>query len=175
MTSHDVVYPNTVIDKRIDRIALWTGRILSGVAALALFADSFGKLVEVQPVIDGTLALGYPRDSVFMLGVILFTCVLTYVIPRTSVLGAILLTAFLGGAVATHVRVGSPLFTHILVPTYVAAFVGWPAPARPTAARIPALHSAGATDEGVMTRHASSKDGTRIAYERSGSAGPCSC
>lgn len=123
MTSHDVVYPNTVIEKRTARIALWTGRILSGVAALALFADSVGKLVEAQPVIDGTLALGYPRGSVFMLGVILFTCVLTYVIPRTSVLGAILLTAFLGGAVATHVRVGSPLFTHILVPTYVAAFV----------------------------------------------------
>jgi hypothetical protein len=123
MTSHDVVYPTIVIDKPTARIALWTGRILSGVAALALFADSFGKLVEVRPVIDGTLALGYPRESVFMLGVILFTCVLIYVSPRTSVLGAILLTAYLGGAVATHVRVGSPLFTHILVPTYVAAFV----------------------------------------------------
>ena len=101
----------------------WAGRIVSGIAALALFADSFGKLVQAQPVIEGTLALGYPRDSVFTLGVVLFICVVLYVIPKTSVLGAILLTAYLGGAVATHVRVESPLFTHILVPTYVAAFI----------------------------------------------------
>ena len=101
----------------------WAGRIISGIAALALFADSFGKLVQVQPVIDGTLALGYPRDSVFTLGIVLLTCVVLYVIPKTSVLGAVLLTAYLGGAVATHVRVESPLFTHVLVPTYVAAFV----------------------------------------------------
>lgn len=102
---------------------LWIGRTLSGIAALALLADSIGKLVEVQPVIDGTLALGYPRDSVFTLGVILFTCVLVYVIPQTSLAGAVLLTAYLGGAVATHMRVDSPLFTHVLFPTYVAAFV----------------------------------------------------
>jgi hypothetical protein len=102
---------------------IWIGRILSGLAALALFADSLGKLVQAQPVIDGTLALGYSRDSVFSLGVILLTCVVAYVVPRTSTLGAILLTAYLGGAVATHVRVESPLFTHVLFPTYVAAFV----------------------------------------------------
>ena len=123
MSTHDIVYPDIVIDNPGAGIALWTGRILSGLAVLALFADSFGKLVEAQPVIDATLALGYPRDSVFTLGVILLTCVLTYVIPRTSLLGAILLTAYLGGAVATHLRVESPLFTHVLVPTYVATFV----------------------------------------------------
>ena len=103
--------------------SIWIGRILSGLAALALFADSLGKLVQAQPVIDGTLALGYPRESVFTLGVILFTCVVAYVVPRTSMVGAILLTAYLGGAVATHVRVESPLLTHVLFPTYVAAFV----------------------------------------------------
>jgi hypothetical protein len=103
--------------------SIWIGRMLSGLAALALFADSLGKLVQAQPVIDGTLALGYPRDSVFTLGVILFTCVVAYVVPRTSILGAILLTAYLGGAVATHVRVESPLFTHVLAPTYVAVFL----------------------------------------------------
>ena len=103
--------------------ALWMGRALSCIAALALFADSLGKLVEIQPVIDATMALGYPRQSVFLTGVVLFTCVLVYVIPRTSVLGALLLTAYLGGAVATHVRVESPLFTHVLTPTYVAAFL----------------------------------------------------
>ena len=102
---------------------VWIGRTLSGLAALALLADSVGKLIEVQPVIDGTLALGYPRDSVFTLGLILFTCVILYVIPRTAVVGAVLLTAYLGGAIATHLRVDSPLLTHVLFPTYVASFV----------------------------------------------------
>ena len=59
----------------------------------------------------------------FSLGVILLTCVVAYVVPQTAVLGALLLTAYLGGAVATHVRVDSPLFSHILFPTYVAALV----------------------------------------------------
>ena len=99
----------------------WAGRALSGLGVLFLLFDSMGKLLQVQPVMEGTLQLGYPRDIVFTLGALLFTCVLVYLIPRTSVLGGILLTAYLGGAVATHVRVQSPLFTHVLFPTYVAA------------------------------------------------------
>ena len=102
---------------------LWIGRVLSGVAVLFLFFDSTGKLLEVQPVIDGTIALGYPRDLVFTLGVILLAGVLAYLCPRTSVLGALLLTAYLGGAVASQVRVQAPLFTHTLFPIYVALFV----------------------------------------------------
>ena len=98
-----------------------SGRALSGLAVLFLLFDSTGKLLQIQPVVEGTLQLGYPRDIVFTLGVILFTCVLVYVIPRTSVLGALLLTGYLGGAVATHVRVESPLFTHVLFPTYLGA------------------------------------------------------
>ena len=105
------------------RRRLWTGRVLSGIAVLFLLFDGAGKLFQVQPVIDGTLQLGYPRDIVLSLGVILFTCVAAYVIPRTSVLGALLLTGYLGGAVATHVRVGNPLFSHVLFPTYVAALL----------------------------------------------------
>ena len=99
------------------------GKALSGLAALFLLFDSTGKLLQVQPVIDGTLSLGYPRDLVFTLGVILLACVLAYIIPRTAVLGALLLTAYLGGAVATQVRVDAPLFTHVLFPTYVAAIL----------------------------------------------------
>ena len=99
----------------------WAGRALSGLAVLFLLFDSTGKLLQVQPVIDGTISLGYPRDLVFTLGVILLACVLAYIVPRTSVLGALLLTAYLGGAVATQVRVEAPLFTHVLFPTYVAA------------------------------------------------------
>ncbi|MBA2303467.1 MAG: DoxX family protein [Acidobacteria bacterium] len=106
-----------------DRSRHWAGRALSGLAVLFLLFDSAGKLVQVQPVIEGTIQLGYPRDVVFTLGVIQLACVLAYVIPRTSVLGALLLTGYLGGAVATHVRVESPLLTHVLFPTYVAAFL----------------------------------------------------
>lgn len=101
----------------------WTGRALSALAVAFLLFDSTGKLLQVQPVIDGTLALGYPRDSIFTVGVILLACVLAYAVPRTAVLGAILLTAYLGGAVASQVRVEAPLATHILFPTYVAAIL----------------------------------------------------
>lgn len=103
--------------------ALWTGRVLSALAVLLLAFDSLGKLLEVAPVIEGSTALGYPASLVFSLGVILLLCVVAYAIPSTSVLGAVLLTGYLGGAIATHVRVENPLFTHTLFPVYVAAFV----------------------------------------------------
>lgn len=102
---------------------LWIGRTLSALAVLFLLFDSSGKLLEVQPVIEGTIALGYPRDLVFTLGVILLAGVLAYVCPRTAVLGALWLTAYLGGAVASQVRVQAPFFTHIVFPIYVACFV----------------------------------------------------
>src|SRR5687768_12553115 len=87
----------------------WAGRALSALAVTFLLFDSVGKLLEVQPVIEGTLSLGYPRHIVFTLGIILLGCVLAYVVPQTAVLGALLLTAYLGGAVATQVRVEAPL------------------------------------------------------------------
>jgi hypothetical protein len=102
---------------------IWTGRVLTGLAVLFLLFDSTGKLLEVQPVIDGTRQLGYPRDIVFSLGVILLACLVVYLIPRTSVLGALLVTGYLGGAVAAQARVENPLFSHILFPTYVAIFI----------------------------------------------------
>ena len=101
----------------------WAGRIMSGLAVAFLIFDSLGKLLEVQPVIDGTKQLGYSPDLVFGLGVTLISCVLAYLVPWTSVLGAVLLTGYLGGAVATHVRVGSPVVTHVLFPTYIAALL----------------------------------------------------
>jgi hypothetical protein len=105
------------------RRALWTGRVLSTLAALFLTFDSIGKLMEVPPVVAGSTELGYPASTVFPIGVILLLCVVTYVIPSTSVLGAVLLTGYLGGAVATHVRVENPLISHALFPIYVASFV----------------------------------------------------
>ena len=107
----------------IPSVQLWAGRVLSGIAIAFLFVDAVGKLMKVAPVVEGTVKLGYPENVVFTLGVLLMVGVVLYAIPKTSVVGAIYLTAFLGGALATHFRVGSPLFTHILFSVYVAAFV----------------------------------------------------
>jgi hypothetical protein len=100
---------------------IWIGTIFSGIAVLFLLFDSVGKLLKVAAVVDGTAQLGYPESVIQPLGVILLTCVIAYVIPRTSILGAVLLTGYMGGAIATHVRVSSPLLTHELFPVYVAA------------------------------------------------------
>ncbi len=102
---------------------LWAGRIMSGLAILFLAFDAVGKLLRLAPVIEGSTQLGYPASVVFGLGVVLLVCVVTYAIRRTSILGAILLTGYLGGAIATHVRVGNPLFSHALFPIYVALLI----------------------------------------------------
>ena len=102
---------------------LWTGRIMSALPALFLLVDGVGKLVKPAPVVEGTVQLGYPESVLVGLGIVLLACTVLYVIPRTAVLGAILLTGYLGGAVATHVRVGSPLFSHILFPVYLAVLL----------------------------------------------------
>ena len=101
----------------------WAGRILSGIAVAFLLFDASGKLLRVTPVMKGSVELGYPESSVLPMGVLLLVGVLLYVVPKTSVLGAIYLAAYLGGAVASHYRVGNPLATHVLFPVYVAAFV----------------------------------------------------
>jgi len=103
--------------------ARWLGRAVGTLAVVFLIIDSIGKLLEVRPVVEGTARLGYRPESVFGLGITLALCVLLYVVPRTSLLGAVLLTGYLGGAIATHVRVGSPLFTHVLFPVYLSAFL----------------------------------------------------
>ena len=86
--------------------ARWAGRILSGLAIAFLVVDSFMKLAKTAPAVKGTAELGYPPSLLVPLGIILLSCVVLYALPKTSVLGAILLTAYLGGAVATQVRVG---------------------------------------------------------------------
>lgn len=98
---------------------VWASYILSGIAILFLLMDAVMKLVRAQVAVDTTLELGYPENVVPILGVILLICTIIYLVPRTSVLGAILLTAYFGGAIATHVRVGSPLFSHVLFPVYL--------------------------------------------------------
>jgi len=102
---------------------LWTSYGLSGIAVLFLLFDSVIKVLQVGPVQASLTELGYPVTLAFTLGVIELSCLALYVWPQTSVLGAILLTGYLGGAVATHVRIGSPLASHTLFPLYVAALV----------------------------------------------------
>jgi hypothetical protein len=101
----------------------WLGRVLSALAVLFLLFDALGKLFAPPQVIQGTTELGWPVSALFTLGVIQAVCLIVYLIPRTSVLGAILWTGYLGGAIATHLRLGNPLFSHVLFPTYIAALL----------------------------------------------------
>jgi hypothetical protein len=100
---------------------VWTGRALSGLVVLFLLFDGAIKLVPLQVVIDTVTTLGWPADPALWraLGVVLIASALLYAAPRTSVLGAILITAYLGGAVATHMRIGSPLLSHTLFGVYL--------------------------------------------------------
>jgi hypothetical protein len=113
------VYANVPNSKAKRRI----GTIMSGLAILFLLFDSLGKVMKVPQVIRGSAELGYSENAVPIIGIILFACVVAYAVPSTSVLGAILLTGYLGGAVATHLRVGSPLLTHTLFPVYLGALI----------------------------------------------------
>ena len=105
------------------RALLWTGRILSGIAIAFLLFDASGKLMRIAPVLEGTVKLGYPERTVIPMGILLLVGVILYLIPQTSVLGAVYLAAFLGGAVASQYRVGNPLASHVLFPVYVAVLL----------------------------------------------------
>ncbi len=89
---------------------LWAGRIISGLVILFLLFDSIVKVMRLDPAVEGTVELGYPESVVFGIGLTLLVCTVLYAIPRTAILGAILLTGYLGGATATQVRVEDPSF-----------------------------------------------------------------
>lgn len=92
---------------------------MSGLVVLFLVFGSLGKILRVAPVMKGTTELGYGASAVLPIGILLLLCTLLYAIPRTSVLGAILLTGYLGGAVATQFRVGNPFLGYVLFPVYL--------------------------------------------------------
>jgi len=89
---------------------LWAGRIISALIVLFLLFDSGVKAMKLAPAVEATVRIGYPARLVFPIGIVELICVALFVIPRTSILGAILLTAYLGGATATQVRLGDPWF-----------------------------------------------------------------
>lgn len=99
---------------------LWTGRILTALIALFLLFDSSIKLVKAPSAIQGTVQLGYPESKIVPIGLVLLASLAFYLLPRTSILGAILLTGYLGGATATMVRVSSPW---VLFPVLIGVLV----------------------------------------------------
>ena len=115
----------TIVDTEPSKPARITGRVLSGVAIVFLLFDGAIKLVPL-PVVTETLdRMGYgPSEALARnLGIITIVCTLLYSVPPTSILGAILLTGYLGGAIASHVRIDSPLFTHTLFGVYLGMMV----------------------------------------------------
>ena len=107
----------------ISKAALWTGRIMSGIVVLFLVFDGGIKLIPLDIVLETSRQLGIPENLARTLGVLTLLGTALYAFPRTSVLGAIVLTGYIGGAIYVHVRAGSPLFTHTLFGVYLALLI----------------------------------------------------
>ena len=106
------------------RATLWTGRILTGLFAVFILGASVAPKLLHMPIAEETMAqLGWPAGFAVMIGFIELGCLILYLIPRTSVLGAVLMMGLLGGAMATQIRAGSPLFSHILFSLYLGLFM----------------------------------------------------
>lgn len=100
----------------------WIGRVLSALASLFLLFDAIMKLVKPPVVVQSTLQLGYAESAILGIGVTLLVCTLLYIVPRSSILGAVLLTGYLGGAVASNIRAGMPVF-NVVFPMIMAALL----------------------------------------------------
>ncbi|MGY3442644.1 MULTISPECIES: DoxX family protein [unclassified Bradyrhizobium] len=111
----------TIVDTEISKPARITGRVMSGVVILFLLFDGAIKLLPLPVVTETMDKMGWGASDTLArsLGIITIVCTLLYSVPPTSILGAILLTGYLGGAIASHVRIGSPLFTHTLFGLYL--------------------------------------------------------
>ena len=122
IASEPITVPGEAV-LRSARTSAKVGLVCSGLAVLFLTFDTVLKVLGLGPAVEATISLGYPANSVQWIGLVELVCLALYVVPRTSVLGGLMLTGYLGGAVATHVRISSPLFTHILFPIYVAVLI----------------------------------------------------
>jgi hypothetical protein len=105
------------------KVALYTGYVLTTLFALFMLMDAGMKFTHATPVIEANKQLEFPLDLVPAIGVLALVLLALYLIPRTAVLGAILFTGYLGGAIALHLRVDHPLFSHTLFPIYIALFL----------------------------------------------------
>ena len=106
------------MENTISKPKRWTSYVMSGLVIIFMLIDSTMKFVKPAAVIQGTLELGYTEQHIPIIGFLGLISTLLYAIPRTSVLGAVLLTGYFGGAVATHLRLNNPLFTHTLFTVY---------------------------------------------------------
>ncbi len=99
------------------------GAVCTTAAVLFLAFDTSLKVLRLDAAVAGTTSIGYPAESVHWIGLIELACLVLCLVPRTAIFGALLMTGYLGGAVATHVRIASPLLTHTLFPVYVAVLL----------------------------------------------------
>lgn len=110
-------------DSKPTKAILWASYIMSGIVILFMLMDSIMKFVRPPEVIEGTLALGFEEGHILTIGCLGLISTLLHLYPRTTILGAVLLTGYFGGAMATHVRLNNPLFTHILFTAYLGIFM----------------------------------------------------
>lgn len=110
--------------EKISKGRLWTGRIMSGIVILFMLFDGISKLFKPAVVVEGTVTLGFAEHHIVTIGILALLSTLLYAIPRTAILGAVLLTAFYGGVVATQIRVDAPLFSNTLFAVYL-AILAW--------------------------------------------------
>lgn len=106
--------------EQISKSKLWTARIMSWIVILFMLFDGIAKIIQPEPVVEGTLALGYAEHHIIIVGILALISAVLYAIPKTSFLGVVLLTGFWGGAIASNLRMDHPLFSHILFPVYLA-------------------------------------------------------
>ncbi|MGZ7443006.1 DoxX family protein [Paenibacillus sp. TH7-28] len=112
------------MNEKISKGRLWTGRIMSGIVILFMLFDGISKLFKPAVVVEGTVTLGFAEHHIVTIGILALLPTVLYAIPRTAILGAVLLTAFYGGVVATQIRVDAPLFSNTLFAVYL-AILAW--------------------------------------------------
>jgi hypothetical protein len=111
------------MENTVSKTKLWISYVMSGLVILFMLMDSIMKFVQPPQVVEATLALGFAEQHLAIIGALGLISTLLYAFPRTSILGAILLTGYFGGAVATHLRLNNPLFSHTLFTVYFGILV----------------------------------------------------
>jgi len=122
---NEIVMPTTNFAPSVSKPRFWAGAIIAGLVVAFLTLDGFAKVIEVDAVVKASEQLGLPVTVTPVIGFVLLVCTLIYAIPRTSVLGAILLTGYLGGAIAIHVRAENGAFPIIFASVF--AILAWAA------------------------------------------------
>jgi hypothetical protein len=105
------------------RKTIWAGWVLSGIAVLFILMDAIVKVLALPAAVQATTQLGYRAGSIVCIGILELICLAVYLVPRTAPVGAVLWTGYLGGAVASNVRLDNPLFSHTLFPVYIAVLI----------------------------------------------------